>query len=58
MIPVIPEGIWFLSWNNKLPDSFVDRNAWNMLALRAKADRGCFFNRTPIFPEFLFFRYL
>ena len=29
-----------------------------MLALRAKADRGCFFNRTPIFSEFLFFRYL
>nr|VFK59450.1 MAG: hypothetical protein BECKTUN1418F_GA0071002_11762 [Candidatus Kentron sp. TUN]VFK64186.1 MAG: hypothetical protein BECKTUN1418D_GA0071000_12494 [Candidatus Kentron sp. TUN]VFK67996.1 MAG: hypothetical protein BECKTUN1418E_GA0071001_11732 [Candidatus Kentron sp. TUN] len=29
-----------------------------MLALRAKADRGCFFNQTPIFSEFLFFRYL
>nr|VFK59723.1 MAG: hypothetical protein BECKTUN1418D_GA0071000_11077 [Candidatus Kentron sp. TUN] len=29
-----------------------------MLALRAKADRECFFNRTPVFSEFLFFRYL
>nr|VFK61059.1 MAG: hypothetical protein BECKTUN1418F_GA0071002_12412 [Candidatus Kentron sp. TUN]VFK70188.1 MAG: hypothetical protein BECKTUN1418E_GA0071001_12422 [Candidatus Kentron sp. TUN] len=27
-----------------------------MLAFRAKADRGCFFNRIPIFSEFLFFR--
>ena len=29
-----------------------------MLALRAKADRGVFFNRALIFSEFLFFRYL
>nr|VFK53039.1 MAG: hypothetical protein BECKTUN1418F_GA0071002_101611 [Candidatus Kentron sp. TUN]VFK53788.1 MAG: hypothetical protein BECKTUN1418E_GA0071001_101811 [Candidatus Kentron sp. TUN]VFK56499.1 MAG: hypothetical protein BECKTUN1418D_GA0071000_10485 [Candidatus Kentron sp. TUN] len=35
-----------------------ETNILNMLALRAKADRKCFFNRTPIFSEFLFFRYL
>nr|VFK52987.1 MAG: hypothetical protein BECKTUN1418D_GA0071000_10176 [Candidatus Kentron sp. TUN] len=29
-----------------------------MLALRAKTDRGLFFGHAPVFPGFLFFRYV